>query len=61
MDKSEFLIGLAMGCGFFGILLMIFFVWALHIYEKVNKRFYSNYADRIEAAVLNLERKAAEK
>ncbi len=61
MFTLQFFAGLAIGCGVFGILMIGFFFYAMHVFEKINNKYYSLYANRIEAAVVQLERKAAEK
>lgn len=60
MYTLEFFMGLALGAGSLAVLVVGFFIWAIYIYEKMERKHHNSYANRIEAAVKNLERIAAE-
>ncbi len=59
MWTPEFFMGFGLGAGILAVLVVGFFMWCIHIYEKMSNKQYSMYAIRIEAAVQQLERKAA--
>ncbi len=58
MFTLQFFAGLAIGCGVFGILMIGFFFYAIKVYENMVEKHNNQYANRIDAAIENLERKA---